>query len=146
VSQSPHRDGRRQPPTGTQARALHYWAGCSIDQADVWATLHGAPPPLPDRSIGILVRRGWLWPYPPVHILTDAGRAAVGLPRAHRDRPCPACRARRGARCVVAGMRVAEVHDVRTGVVPGRPVPPPPRDRTLLPYDPHTPVGYIVAT
>jgi hypothetical protein len=152
--------GRLYPPgtraarlTPAQYRILRYWAGCTADQADTWIATHGPAPRCSDYQAQVLHRSRLARPLraassePWTIIPTDAGYIALKMRPAGRDRRCPWCHAAAWTRCVVDGVHVDGIHDVRATP----PHPPAAPARTMLAaitgaYDPEAPVGLITAT
>jgi len=171
VSGRPRRP-RPGRPTTPQYRALRYWAGCTADTATTYEASRGPAPTLQARSVDRLCAHGWLrqvyraGQQRRAYVVTDAGRAAAGLPPAHRDRACPvpACAAPAWTRCfdlttIIAGPHGAThphtdaIHAERAQVVhdtaarAARPAPAPtPGGLLLAGYAPDMPVGFIAAT
>ena len=145
------RPGRRGiPPTRQQYAILRYWAAYTTDPARHYVATHGPAPRAIPRTLDILDARGWAAYVPGVPgalVIPDEGRRAAGLRPAWRDRACPVCQVQRWERCRVGGRYVDETHQERGDGGPrSRPEDVHEPITGLTGYDPHGPVGYVVAT
>lgn len=97
-------------PTAAQYCILRYWADNTNDRNRKYVGERGPAPRMHDKTWHLLYQRDWLRASSRDghealrngYIVTDAGRAAIGLPAVGRDHPCPwpSCRAVTGERCV----------------------------------------------